>query len=62
MRKGHGRTKELRQAVNLIAKRCQNDETAVYLGWVKNYIGIGNEAADEEAKKRRRRRRRGRIS
>ena len=51
-RKGHGRTKELRQAVNLIAKRCRSGETMVCLGWVKSHIGIGgNEAADQEAKK-----------
>ena len=31
-KKGNGRTKELRQAVNLIAKRCRNDKTAVCLG------------------------------
>ena len=51
-RNGHGRTKELRQAVNLIAKRCWDDETAVCLMWVKSHIGKGgNEAAGEEAKK-----------
>ena len=26
--------------MNLIAKRCRNDETAVYLGWVKGYEGM----------------------
>ena len=50
--KGHGRTKELRQVVNLVAKRCRNDKTAVTLGWVKSHIGIkGNEPADKEAKR-----------
>ena len=38
---GHKRTKELRLAVNLFAKRCLNGETPVYLGWVKSHIGIG---------------------
>ena len=51
-RKGHGRTRELREVVDLIAKRYRNDETVVYLGLVKSHIWIeGNEAADEEAKK-----------
>ena len=52
-KKGHGRTRELRQVVNLIAKRCRNDETARCLGWVKSHISDieGNQAADEEAKK-----------
>ena len=37
--------------MNLIAKRCRNGETAVFLGWIKSHIGIGgNKAADEEAK------------
>ena len=39
-KKGHGRTRELRQVVNLIANCCHNDETAVFLGWFKSHIGI----------------------
>ena len=30
--KGHWRTRELRQVVNIVAKRCRNDKTAVALG------------------------------
>ena len=49
-RRGQGRTKELRKATNLIAKRCTKDNKAVCLNWVKSYIGIeGNEVADKLA-------------
>ena len=58
-RKGHRRTKELRQTVNPIAKRCWNNETAVFLGWVKCHIEIGG---NKQQMKRGRRRWRGRIS
>ena len=37
--------------VNLIAKRCRNDETAVCLGWAKSHIGIEEDEAADEAKK-----------
>ena len=36
--KGLRRTKEFREAVNLIAKKCGNDESAVSLGCVKSHI------------------------
>ena len=42
-----GRTGEVRDATDLITRKCRNDQT-----WVKSLIGIeGNEAADEKAKK-----------
>ncbi len=47
-KRGQGRTKELREAVNLIAKRCRKDIKTVYLSWVKSNIGIeGNEVVDK---------------
>ena len=50
--KGQGRTRTLREATDLIARRCRNDKTAVCLGWVKSHIRVeGNKAADENAKK-----------
>ena len=49
-KRGQGRTKELREAVNLIAKSFRKDNKAVCLSWVKSHIGIeGNEIADKLA-------------
>ena len=51
-KRGRGRIKELREAADLIARRCIKDKTAVCLSWIKRNIGIeGNEAADETAKR-----------
>ncbi len=47
---GQERTKALREATNLIAKRCRKDNRAVCLNWVKSHIEIDkNEAAGKLA-------------
>ncbi len=51
-KKDRGRTKELREMADLIAKRFRKELKAVYLSWVKSHIEIkGNEVADKTAKR-----------